>query len=73
MYDLTRELNRTTNELRNNDGSIITHNNMQARDWAAFFAALASFMGTLLPMLLPLFTKDQQGLVVATPPENKTA
>ena len=30
-----------------------------ARDWAGFFAALASFVSTLLPLILPLFIKPE--------------
>jgi hypothetical protein len=73
MNTLTRELNTATAELKKSDGNIHNHNDMDARDWAGFFAALASFMSTLLPMLLPLFTTDQQGQVVPTPPKNKAA
>jgi hypothetical protein len=30
-----------------------------ARDWAAFFAALGQLLTIVLPVILPLFMKDQ--------------
>jgi len=31
-----------------------------ARDWAGFFAGLAQLLSTLLPLILPLFTKPSE-------------
>jgi hypothetical protein len=34
--------------------------NAEARDWAGFFQALSQFLSVMLPLILPLFTTNNQ-------------
>ena len=59
MKDLTQALNTANAKLatRVPDDGIIE--DMDARDWAAFFEAISKFLAALLPMILPLFTQPK--------------
>ena len=59
MHELTIALENVTSHLTRADGDPTALTEYDARDWAGFFAALSSFISTLLPLILPLFAEPK--------------
>jgi hypothetical protein len=51
--------NHLTEGLKALGNAVPTANADGTRDWPTFFAALATFMAQLLPLLIPLFSKTK--------------
>jgi len=58
MNELIVVINQLTDALPT-PGKLAAGPRPAARDWAAFFAALAAFAAKLLPLIIPLFAEPK--------------